>query len=160
MTSLRNKWTIATIAVLCWAIAASLVSGYYYYQYSNLITRLEKSGEGGLTAVGINLGIDYGNGTRIWYNGTKGVTLYDAMVKAGWSIESESYGVMGLYIKSINGVKESSSNMRYWGWWSWTDFGWYHGQAACDKYVVSPGEVILWYYSPTDPQTYEMSAPP
>lgn len=160
MTSLRNKWTIATIAVLCWAIAASLVSGYYYYQYSDLITRLEKSGEGGLTAVGINLGIDYGNGTRIWYNGTKGVTLYDAMVKAGWSIESESYGVMGLYIKSINGVKESSSNMRYWGWWSWTDFGWYHGQAACDKYVVSPGEVILWYYSPTDPQTYEMSAPP
>lgn len=160
MTSLKNKWAIAAIVVLCWAIASSLVSLYYYYQYSDLIMRLERSSESGLTAVGINLGVDYGNGTRVWYNGTKGVTLYDAMVNAGWKIASESYGVMGLYIKSINGVEESSSNMRYWGWWSWTDFGWYHGQAACDKYVVSSGETILWYYSPTDPQTYEMSAPP
>jgi len=153
---LKNRWALATLTVLCWAIAASLLSGYYYYQYSDLTARIGKSG---LTAAGINLGIDYGNGTRVWYNGTKGITLYEAMVNAGWEIESQSYGAMGLYIKSINGVEESPANMRYWGWWSWTDFGWYHGQAACDKYVVSPGEIILWYYSPTDPQTFEMSAP-
>jgi hypothetical protein len=65
---LKNKWALAAIGVLCWAIAASLVSGYYYYQYSDLVARLEKS------KATINLGIDYGNGTRVWYNETKGLT--------------------------------------------------------------------------------------
>jgi len=151
---LKNKWALAAMGILCWAIAASLVSGYYYYQYNDLVTRLE-----GAKAT-INLGVDYGNGTRVWYNGTKGLTLYDAMLNAGWNIDGKSYGVMGMYIKAINGLEESNSNFRYWGWWSWTDFGWAHGGSACDKYVVSPGETILWYYSPTDPNTFEMAPPP
>lgn len=154
MAFLKNKWALAAMGILCWAIAASLVSGYYYYQYNDLVTRLE-----GAKAT-INLGVDYGNGTRVWYNGTKGLTLYDAMLNAGWNIDGKSYGVMGMYIKAINGLEESNSNFRYWGWWSWTDFGWAHGGSACDKYVVSPGETILWYYSPTDPNTFEMAPPP
>ena len=154
MALLKNKWALAAMGILCWAIAASLVSGYYYYQYNDLVTRLE-----GAKAT-INLGVDYGNGTRVWYNGTKGLTLYDAMLNAGWNIDGKSYGVMGMYIKAINGLEESNSNFRYWGWWSWTDFGWAHGGSACDKYVVSPGETILWYYSPTDPNTFEMAPPP
>lgn len=154
MAFLKNKWALAAMGILCWAIAASLVSGYYYYQYNDLVTRLE-----GAKAT-INLGVDYGNGTRVWYNGTKGLTLYDAMLNAGWNIDGKSYGVMGMYIKAINGLEESNSNFRYWGWWSWTDFGWAHGGSACDKYVLSPGETILWYYSPTDPNTFEMAPPP
>ncbi|MBC7131291.1 DUF4430 domain-containing protein [Candidatus Bathyarchaeota archaeon] len=150
--ALGNKWALASVVLLCWAIAASLLSVYYYYQYSDLAARV---GE-----VTINLGIDYGNGTRIWYNGTKGSTLYDAMVNAGWEIKSTDYGVMGLYINAINGLEESASDYKYWGWWSWTDFGWSHGGTACDKYVPSPGETILWYYSPVDPTTFEYAPPP
>lgn len=157
MAFLKNKWALAAVGVLCWAIAASLVSGYYYYQYSDLVARLGESKESQVT---INLGIDYGNGTRVWYNGTEGKTLYEAMLNAGWGIQGTSYGVMGMYIKAINGVEESASEWRFWGWWSWTDFGWAHGGSACDKYVVSPGETILWYYSPTDSTTFEMSPPP
>jgi len=151
---LKNKWALAAIGILCWAIAASLVSGYYYYQYNDLIARL------GRATVLINLGVDYGNGTRVWFNKTKGLTLYDAMLEAGWRVEGTSYGAMGMYIKAINGLEESMSDYRYWGWWSWTDYGWAHGGSACDKYVVSPDETILWYYSPTDPTTFEMAAPP
>ena len=116
--------------------------------------RLEKS------KASINLGIDYGNGTRVWFNGTKGLTLYDAMLEAGWNINGTSYGAMGMYVKAINGVAESAEQSRYWGWWSWTDFGWAHGGSACDKYLVSPGETILWYYSYVDPATWEMTLPP
>lgn len=159
----KNKWVLATMVVLCWAIATSLVSAYYYYQYSDLVARLEKAereAQSEYTAVGINLGIDYGNGTRVWYNGTEGLTLYDAMLEAGWKIDGESYGVMGMYIKAINGLEQSTSESKYWGWWSWTDYGWSHGGSACDKYVVSPGETILWYYSYTDPETFQMTSPP
>lgn len=154
MVFLKNKWALAAVGILCWAIAASLVSGYYYYQYSDLVTRL------GRATVLINLGVDYGNGTRVWFNETKGLTLYDAMLEAGWRVEGTSYGAMGMYVKAINGLEESANDWKYWGWWSWTDFGWAHGGSACDKYVVSPGETILWYYSPTDPTTFEMSPPP
>jgi len=150
----ENKWALAAICVLCWAIATSLTSGYYYYQYNDLVSRLEKS------KASINLGIDYGNGTRVWFNGTKGLTLYDAMLEAGWNVNGTSYGAMGMYVKAINGVAESAEQSRYWGWWSLTDFGWAHGGSACDKYLVSPGETILWYYSYVDPATWEMTLPP
>lgn len=92
---------LAALGVLCWAIAASLAFGYYYYQYSDLIARL------GRATVLINLGVDYGNGTRVWFNETKGLTLYDAMLEAGWQVKSTSYGAMGLYINAINGLEES-----------------------------------------------------
>ncbi len=154
MAHVRNKWAIAALCILCWAIAASLVACYYYYQYSGLVGRLEES-----SAV-VSLGIDYGNGTRVWYNGTRGLTLYDAMMEAGWDVDAESYGTMGLYVKAINGVKESAEQSRYWGWWIWTSLGWAHGGSACDKYILSNDETILWYYSEVDPETYEMAPPP
>lgn len=149
---LRNKWALASIGLLCWAIVASSLSAYYYYQYTDLEARVGEAP--------INLGIDYGNGTRIWYNGTLGRTIYDAMINAGWTIKSKDYGPMGIYINAINGVEEEPSNYKYWGWWSWTAYGWSHGGTACNKYVVSSGETILWYYSTVDPVTFEYSPPP
>ncbi|MCL7401192.1 MAG: DUF4430 domain-containing protein [Thaumarchaeota archaeon] len=153
MAFLRNKWVLALVCILCWAIAASLLSSYYYYQYTDLMSRLEKS-----KAV-INLGIDYGNGTRHWFNGTMGLTLYDAMLKAGWRVDAEPYGTMGLYVKAINGVEQSIEQSMYWTWWLWTNLGWAHGGSACDKYVLSNGETILWYYSYMDPKTFEIKPP-
>ena len=150
---LKNKWILITIIISCWAIAASSASGYYFYQYNDLISRI-----GGLPA-SINLCVDYANGTRQWSNGTVGATLYDAMVQAGWEIETASFGIAGLYVSSINHVAESA-NAKYWGWWSWTDFGWMHGGSACDKYVVGSNESIIWYYSDYNATTWELSPPP
>jgi hypothetical protein len=154
MAPLRNRWALAAICILCWAIAASLLLGYYYYQYTDLTSRLGRS-----KAI-INLGIDYGNGTRVWFNETQGLTLYDAMLEAGWSVDAEPYGATGLYVKAINGVEQSIEQSRYWTWWMWTNLGWAHGGSACDKYVVSNSETILWYYSYADPNTLEITPPP
>jgi len=150
---LRNKWALAALVTLCWALAASSALGYYYYQYTDLVNRL------GGSLVSINLGIDYGNGTRKWFNGTTGITLYDCMKQAGWKIETKSFAI-GLYVTSINGVEESAEQLRYWGWWTWTEYGWAHGGSACDKYIVSPHETILWYYSSVNSTTWEMTPPP
>ncbi|MCD6240730.1 hypothetical protein J7K27_04310, partial [Candidatus Bathyarchaeota archaeon] len=65
----------------------------------------------------------------------------------------------GLYVTSINGVEESAEQLRYWGWWIWTDYGWSHGGSACNKYVVSPNETIIWYYSQVNSTTWEMTPP-
>lgn len=154
MAFLKGKWALAAIVFLCWALIASLLCCYYYYQYDDLKNRVERA------MAEVNIGIDYGNGTRVWYNGTKAATLYDAMVNAGWKVEGKSYGAMGFFVTSINGIENSDSTLTYWGWWSWTDFGWSHGGSACDKYILSPGETVIWYYSKTDPSTFEMTPPP
>lgn len=142
------------MVVICLAIVAFSAFGYYYYQYADLVDRI-----GGAPG-SINLSVDYANGTRQWFNGTIGATLYDAMTQAGWNVEATSFGVMGLYVTSINGVEESAEDLRYWSWWTWTDYGWSHGGSACDKYIVSASESIIWYYSYCDPTTWEMTAPP
>ena len=154
MAFLRNKWALATLVVLCWAITASLALGYYYYQYTDLVDRI------GGSPVPVNLSIDYANGTSQWFNGTKGATLHKCMIQAGWDVEVTSFGVMGLYVNSINGVEESIEESKSWGWWTWTDYGWAHGGSACDKYIVSTDETIIWYYSYVDPTTWEMTPPP
>lgn len=154
MAFLKNKWVLATLVVLCWAITASLALGYYYYQYTDLVGRI------GGSPVPVNLGIDYANGTRQWFNGTKGATLHKCMIQAGWDVEVTSFGVMGLYVNSINGVEESTEESKSWGWWTWTDYGWAHGGSACDKYIVSTDETIIWYYSYVNPTTWEMTPPP
>ncbi len=142
------------MVVLCLAIVAFSAFGYYYYQYTDLVDRI-----GGAPS-SINLSVDYANGTRQWFNGTIGATLYDAMTQAGWNVEATSFGVMGLYVTSINGVEESAEDLKYWSWWTWTEYGWSHGGSACDKYIVSASESIIWYYSYCDPTTWEMTAPP
>ncbi|MFW6110725.1 MAG: DUF4430 domain-containing protein [Thermoproteota archaeon] len=152
MAVLQNKWALATIVVLCWAIVASSAFGYYYYQYTDLVDRL------GGTPSPINLAVDYGNGTRQWSNDTTGVTLYDAMLQAGWNMEVTHYSSMGVYVTSINGVEEAGTNS--WGWWRWTENGWSHGELAWDEYVVSSGETIICYYSEVDTSTWEMTPPP
>ncbi len=154
LSFLKNKWALAALTILCWAIIASSALGYYYYQYTDLVARI-----GGVPAT-INLCIDYANGTRQWFNETAGVTLYDAMMQAGWNVEVKSFGVTGYYVDSINGLKESVDEYKYWGWWTWTEYGWAHGGSACDKYIVSAGEIIVWYYSYCDPSTWEMTTPP
>jgi hypothetical protein len=151
---LKNKWALATLVVLCWAITASLALGYYYYQYTDLVGRI------GGSPLPVNLGIDYANWTRQWFNGTKGATLHKCMIQAGWDVEVTSFGVMGLYVNSINGVEESTEESKSWGWWTWTDYGWAHGGSACDKYIVSTDETIIWYYSYVDPTTWEMAPLP
>lgn len=154
MAFLKNKWALAALVVLCWAIVAFSAFGYYYYQYTDLVARI-----GGIP-VPINLGIDYANGTRQWINGTIGATLYDAMARSGWDVNVTSFGPMGFYVTSINAVKESAEKSKYWGWWTWTEYGWSHGGSSCNKYIVSPGESIIWYYSYCDPTTWKMTPPP
>ncbi len=155
---LKNKWALVAIVIFCWALVASSALGYYFSQYTDLVSRI-----GGLP-VSVNLCVDYDNGTRQWFNGTIGATLYDTMIQAGWDVETTSFDIAGLYVSAINNVRESTDDSRYWGWWSWTEYGWYHGGSACDKYIVGPDESVIWYYSyyyyDNTTRVWKMATPP
>jgi len=98
----------------------------------------------------VNIGIDFGNGTRIWFNSTElrlGDTLFNATVK----VIGVDYSVMqqlGVFINAIGGVSNNPGKLMYWIWWYWdSEIGeWRLGSVGCDRYVLSDGSTVIWVY--------------
>jgi len=100
----------------------------------------------------VNLAIDYGNGTRKWYNNTlveSGTTLLDLTIKVA-NVNYTSYHY-GAFLNAINGVENNPKTNNYWLWWRWNGKNkeWRLGSLACDKYILSNGETIIWIYENT-----------
>lgn len=134
-----NKWILLALVVLCWALAASLTAGYYYYQYNDLSSKVKE------TIITANLGINYGNGSAIhWLNETKinaGSTLLDLTKLAASVNYTES--LSGASVNAIDTIPNSDG--KYWLWWSHSSYGWTFGQVASDKYVIGQNETVVWY---------------
>jgi len=100
--------------------------------------------------VKVRILLDYGNGSRIWYNETiisNGETLFKAMTKAlKMTYKTYQYGV---FIESINNVYNDPNRNMYWMWWRWDSEKkiWILGSISCDKYIPVNGEIFAWKYS-------------
>lgn len=141
MTFLRNRWAICAFLFVCWAMIASFSAGYYWLQYSNALQRT--SG----ILIQVNVGVDYGNGTRAWNNDTKtltGVTLFD-ISKQVFSL-TYSVGIYGTEVTAINDVQKQG--VYAWTYWVWnsTSREWSIVWENADAHRVSEGEIIMWYY--------------
>ncbi len=125
----------------CWALIASFLAGYYWFQYTDILNRI--SG----VVIHVNVGIDYGNGTRTWHNNTKaltGASLFDVTKQV--ADVTYQVGVFGTEITSINGVsKQDSFGWTYWIWNS-TSQSWSIVWENADVYKVTNGETFMWYY--------------
>ncbi len=99
--------------------------------------------------VEINLLIDFGNGTRLWFNNTilpYGSSLLNAtLVKA----QPVKYTVsdMGVFVDEIMGVP--NSHPWYWLWWRFEDNQWVMGETAADAAKLKDGGIYAWKYSDT-----------
>lgn len=141
MSVLRNRWVILSVALLVVALLSSLAAGFYYYQYEDLRSRIAGKLEH------LNIGIDYGNTTRIWFNQTEalsGATLFDVtkhIANINYTVES-----WGTYVTGINGKFAQGEN----GWTYWmrngNSTGWELVMEGVDKYVIVGNEVFMWYY--------------
>ncbi|MEM0087480.1 MAG: DUF4430 domain-containing protein [Thermofilum sp.] len=143
---------LVVAALLVWAVAATSAAAYLYLENARLERELEASRTLLGNAVVVNLGIDYGNGTVVWYNGTllpRGATVFSALL----SVASVEYQVspMGVYVTSVNGVAERILSKNEGYSWLWYYFDASKGQlvmgpVAADKYKLSSGDVIVWRY--------------
>ncbi len=144
----ESGWKILSLLFLIWAVAATTL----------WIAQINQAKpEKGQENITINLGFKYKNGTIIWYNDTEvkeGSTLLDATESVA-DINYTTYP-SGSFVNSINGVENEKPY--YWMWWYWSrPSGWTLGPVAADKYVVSNGETLLWYYENTS--SYPPSKP-
>lgn len=124
-----------------WALIASLFAGSYWLQYTDLLNRTSGM------LISVDIGIDYGNSTRTYYNDTRaltGETLFDVTKRA--SNITYQVGLFGTEVISINNVsKQGSFGWTYWVW-NATAQSWSIVWENADKYAVVNEETFMWYY--------------
>ncbi|MGB9631243.1 MAG: DUF4430 domain-containing protein [Candidatus Methanodesulfokora sp.] len=95
----------------------------------------------------INLLLDYGNGTRRWYNGTI-VPLGSSLLNATMQVASVNYtlGAYGAFVNSINGVSNDKSKSMYWMYWVFRNGKWVLGEVSADNFKLKEGDIVAWFY--------------
>jgi len=149
---MKGAWLLAAL-LLAWAVASTSLGSYYYTEYAKS-QRLsqdlkQKLGE---VSISVNMAIDYGNGTRLWFNETAlpiGATVFNATVKVANPEPDPKYGES--FIIAINGVRQNENENKYWLWWIWdeTQAKWAPGPVADNEYALSNGQNVIWYLENT-----------
>jgi hypothetical protein len=142
LSVLRNKWAIVALVLACWALVASLVAGFYWLQYNGLSQQVS-----GLR-ITVNIGVDYGNGTRTYYNETQAFTGESVLTVTKRVAEVETAtSAYGTYVTGINGLNVQGDYG--WTYWPWNSTGsmWDFAPVGADVYqVVVNQSTFLWYY--------------
>ena len=143
---------LLVLLLIAWAVVATSAASLLYIENGSLRRELEAREKLLGNLVLVNLGIDYGNGTVVWYNDTllpRGATPLSALVAVA-TVEYKVSG-MGAYITSVNGVEEKILSKSEGYSWLWYIFDRERGQlvlgpVAADRYKLASGDVILWRY--------------
>jgi len=147
----KRTFIFVALALLIWALMASLIGTYYYLTYTDLFQKTRKSN------IEVNLGINYGNGTVHWFNNTEarsGDTMLD-VTKQVAEVNYTSYPT-GAFITAIDNVDQPAT--KAWIWFTWTtQFGWSLPSVASDRYVLGDNETTYWYF--VDMSTWPPSPP-
>jgi len=111
------------------------------------------SGVMGTLELKVDLCIDYGNGTVIWFNATSmpvGSSLFDLVQKEA-EVNYDYYATMEpghILVTSINGLEQNYLTSQYWFWYYWdTETGkWIHGPVGCDGWKLEANGIYEWTY--------------
>ncbi len=139
----ERAWKILALVLLIWAVVITSL-------YANDVVLAKLQGSGEYELISVNIGFKYKDGRVEWHNLTKvpvGSTLLEVTTKVA-KVNYTTYKSIGAFVESINGVKNEKPY--YWMWWYWSSStGWTLGPVAADKYIVSDGEILMWYYQDT-----------
>jgi hypothetical protein len=159
----KRHFTYVALAILVWAILGTTVAAYYFVQYNTyrseynaLVDQLGTDvGDVSTALEGIslkaNILLSYGNGTKIWNNGTVlplGATAFTAIFSITDEINYTDYGEeLGILVTSINRVTNNSTHG--WFYWRWNPESseWILPDYSCAKYILHRGETIAFTYA-------------
>lgn len=151
MSVKRRTFIFGALALLVWALLASLVGAYYYSSYNDLLQKTQS------TIIHVNLGLNYGNGTVQWFNQTE-AKGGDALLGITMNVAKVNYTAYstGAFVTSINNVKNTLTTS--WMWWTWSKRFWSLGNVGSDTYPLGDNETVYWYYE--NVMTWPPNAPP
>jgi len=143
-----------TLSLLATAVANLNTSTPFYGNATVALSSLWKdyqqlSSAGGRRALayGVHLLVDFGNGTRSWYNdsaiepGWNGyvasLVLLDGKIQAVWYPQYGEHLITG-----VDGVSQTSS--KSWFFWEEGASGWTYSQTGADEVQIGNGTSIAW----------------
>jgi len=97
----------------------------------------------------VDLLVDFGNGTKVWYNDTRvpiGYTLLNLTYSRLHSVEYTVYP-FGVFLNKIMGIPNQGT--WYWLWWEYGQEGWKMGETGADAAKLKDGGVYAWIYTDT-----------
>ena len=154
MSSSSFHTTIIVVLVAA-LLVSSTFAGYYLLKYqqaqdqSGLYLNELKSATSS-APIATNMLLDFGNGTRVWYNGTVvqpgwNVYLVTVVVTHG-NLNSTWYPSYGEHLVSaIYGVENNQNES--WFLWSYNSTAsWQVAQEGADQLPASSGSVYAWAY--------------
>jgi len=138
------KWVAA--ALLC----TTLVSGAAALYLNSRVNALEADymkaiGELERFTVIVDIMIDYGNGTVVWYNETR-VAAGESLLEATGLVAELDYTwtEYGAFVNAVNGVNGEPN--KYW-MWSYYEGGWQLGPVGADQWRLHDGDRVAWVYT-------------
>ena len=113
-----------------------------YMQRSSLQMDLNSS------TIKISLCIDYGNGTKEWFNGTvpKGCNLLNATDLIAEVEYTYWPAYKASFVDALNGVPNKPPYFWMWYYWDTQENMWKLGPVSADRYELKPGETVMWRY--------------
>ncbi|MHA2067647.1 MAG: hypothetical protein ACXABY_25060 [Candidatus Thorarchaeota archaeon] len=148
-----STFSSATLIVI---VLLGSVSAYLYMdnldirnRYTNLASKIDEISNQ------VNTLVDYGNGTRLWYNSTL-VPLGSSLLNATAMITDQAveYGGedLGVFVTGIGGVGTlNEKTNHYWLWWRFDQSSgeWLIGNQGANQYIPVDGDVLAWLYEDT-----------
>jgi hypothetical protein len=143
---------VITILVALLVIVSTVV-GLYYYQYSQAEAQ-NSTYVSELNHLNVkyfsNIFIDYGNGTKHWFNVTNvqpGTNLYvETQIIAGGQVNATYYPQYhSHFVTAINNLGDTNS--LYWLLWTYNKTAlWQQAGSGPDLLSVSNGSIYAWSY--------------
>ncbi len=154
----RGVWFTVSLGLTVALVLAGFTASYYYLQFSSAegtyrqtLISLDK------VSYQVNSLINYGNGTRQWFNNTRipigwnffNATAAIATLDAKYSLEFKSY-----FINAINGVglvKDAAHKNWFWTLWLWdpSTKDWKLSEVGADLIILTQGQTVAWNYADT-----------
>jgi hypothetical protein len=137
---------LIALALLC----TTIITGSYSIFLQSQINEIKDDNRKTLEELNkftskIDLMIDYGNGTQVWYNDTR-IVPGESLLNITMEIAKVEFTMseFGAFINSINGVEGTQNN--FWIWNYYED-GWNMGMTGADKKYLHEGDIVSWEYT-------------
>jgi hypothetical protein len=127
-------------------IMTAFLAGYYYVQYQNSKALIEQYEA---VTMRVNLCINYGNDTIVWYNKTIVPLGYDLLnaTKLIAKVNSTYWlAYQASFVDAINNVPNKPPYYWMWLYWDENEDMWKYGPVGADCYILKPNEVVMWRY--------------
>ena len=154
------------VILLAALVASSSLGAFYYLRYNQeavIVGHDSAEVQSLASRYGVvqttNLMIDFGNGTRHWFNGTR--------VQPGWNMYTVTLAVTNgrvnatccaygsHFVTGIEGVQSSTGSTKSWTIWTYNSTSsWHEADVGVDQLPASNDSVYAWSFCAYDPVTY------